>query len=191
MSKLPIRWTSFFAELVPLLLFFLGFNLSGMYLAAGLSVASGAFISGLIWKNERRMPLFVGISMLFSLVFLVIAMLVNETVFIKVHGSIVNGFFGIILLGGLVFDKPMMKLFFASQFQLDEYTWVQLSRKWGYFFIIMMLANELAWRMLDDAGWVFIKLAVFPTLTVLFMASLWPMTKRGMIMIDDVENSSV
>jgi len=54
-----------------------------------------------------------------------------------------------------------------------------------------MLANELAWRMLDDAGWVFIKLAVFPTLTVLFMASLWPMTKRGMIMIDDVENSSV
>jgi intracellular septation protein len=160
-------------------------------MAAGLSVASGAFISGLIWISERRMPLFVGISMLFSLVFPVIAMLVNETVFIKVHGSIVNGFFGIILLGGLVFDKPMMKLFFASQFQLDEHTWFQLSRKWGYFFIIMMLANELAWRMLDDAGWVFIKLAVFPTLTVLFMASLWPMTKRGMIMIDDVENSSI
>jgi intracellular septation protein len=191
MSSLPIKWGSFFAELIPLLLFFIGFNLSGLYLAAGLSVVSGIVIFGIIWINEHRAPLFVGISVLFSLIFLVIAMLVNETIFIKVHGSIANGFFGIILLGGLIYDKPMMKLFFSSQFQLNEDTWYQLSRKWGYFFIIMTLANEMAWRFLDDAGWVFTKVAIFPTFTVLFMAWLWPMTKRGIIMPDEMENSSV
>lgn len=191
MSSLPIKWGSFISELVPLLLFFIGFNLSGLFLAAGLSVLAGAIIFAFTWVNERRIPLFVGVSMLFSLVFLIIAMVVNETLFIKVHGSIFNGFFGIILLGGLIFDKPMMKLFFAQQFELDEYTWFQLSRKWGYFFIIMTLANEMAWRLLDDAGWVFVKTAVFPTLTVLFMAWLWPMTKRGMIMPSEVENRSI
>ena len=189
MSSLPIKWRSFLSELIPLILFFVGFNLSGLYLAAGLSVVSGLIIFALIWLYERRLPLFVGISMLFSLIFLVIAMLVNETLFIKVHGSIANGFFGVILLGGLLFGKPMMKLFFAAQFQLDEYTWFQLSRKWGYFFITMMIANELAWRLLDDAGWVFVKVAIFPTLTLLFMAWLWPMTKRGIIMPTEPENS--
>ena len=99
MSSLPIKWRSFLSELIPLILFFLGFNLSGLYLAAGLSVVSGLIIFALIWLYERRLPLFVGISMLFSLIFLVIAMLVNETLFIKVHGSIANGFFGVILLG--------------------------------------------------------------------------------------------
>ena len=50
MKTYPIKWLSFLGELIPLILFFVGFNLSGLYLAATLSVTAGViiFVAGFV-----------------------------------------------------------------------------------------------------------------------------------------------
>jgi intracellular septation protein len=181
MKTYPIKWLSFLGELIPLILFFVGFNLSGLYLAATLSVTAGVIIFFITWYREHRVSGFIVISILFSLVFLLLAMILNETQFIKVQPSVSNLFFGVILIFGHTGKTPVMKRFFSTQFHLTESTWRSLSLRWGWFFLIMAAANELAWRWLSDDNWMMTKVFVFPVITLSFMAFLWPMTKRGLL----------
>jgi intracellular septation protein len=185
MKTKPIKWLSFFGELIPLILFFVGFNLSGLYLAAILSVSAGIILFLITWYRENRFSGFIVISILFSLVFLILAMILNETLFIKVQPSVSNLFFGVILIFGHAGQTPMMKRLFSSQFQLTEATWRSLSLRWGWFFLLMAAANEMAWRGLSEANWMLTKVFVFPIVTISFMALLWPMTKRGLLYPDD------
>jgi len=192
MKTYPIKWLSFLAELIPLILFFVGFNLSGLYLAATLSVTAGILIFLITWYRENRVSGFIIISILFSLVFLILAMVLKETLFIKVQPSVSNLFFGVILIFGHTRKTPVMKRFFSAQFQLTEATWRSLSLRWGWFFLLMAAANEMAWRWLSETNWMMIKVFVFPVITLSFMAFLWPLTKRGLLNpTDDMGEDSV
>ena len=74
-----------------------------------------------------------------------------------------------------------MKLFFGKQFRLTHETWMKLSIRWGLFFVCLAIANEAAWRTLDDEGWVNIKVFVLAPATALFMASQIPLTLKGRV----------
>ena len=54
-----------------------------------------------------------------------------------------------------------------------------LSLRWGLFFTVMAMANEIAWRQLDDAGWVWMKTFVFAPASGAFMLAQLPITLRG------------
>ena len=74
-----------------------------------------------------------------------------------------------------------MKLFFGAQFSLNEDTWRLLSLRWGLFFLGLVIANEIAWRTLDDDGWVTFKVLFVAPATGLFMLAQLPATLRGRI----------
>ena len=84
-----------------------------------------------------------------------------------------------VLLGGAMRGQAMMKRFFGAQFSLAETTWMTLSLRWGMFFTVMAISNELAWRNLDTETWVWIKVFVFAPLSLLFMLAQLPITLRG------------
>ena len=114
----------------------------------------------------------------------ILAFLYNEEIFVKIKPSIYNGLFSAVLLGGLLYKKPMMKQFFGSQFFLTEQTWFLLSLRWGLFFGFLTIANEIIWRNYSTEEWVFVKVFILFPLVGIFMLAQLPLTLRGRIKSD-------
>ena len=91
----------------------------------------------------------------------------------------IYGLFAITLLCGQAMGVSVMRAFFGAQFNLSERTWRLLSLRWGVFFAVLAVGNEIAWRSLSDDGWVAVKVFVFAPLTGLFALSQLPLTLRG------------
>ena len=55
----------------------------------------------------------------------------HDDTFIKMKPTIVNGLFGTVLLGGLAFDKSLLRQVFDGTFHLTAEGWEVLTRRWG------------------------------------------------------------
>ena len=88
-------------------------------------------------------------------------------------------FFALILLGGLCFGRPMMQVFFCQQFNLTRDTWIKLTYRWGCFFLILAIANEIVWRNNPESAWVSYKTFIVAPMSLLFMLCQLPLTLRG------------
>lgn len=178
----PMKLVSFFAEILPLVGFFVGFELYGLFSAAMISVALGALVMGVNWTKTRRLAKFALFSLVMSSGLTFAALYFNAAIFIKIQPTVFNGIFASVLLGGLLAGKAMMREFFGTQFQLTIPTWFLLSRRWGLFFLCLAIANELIWRNSSDADWVLFKTFIATPACVLFMIAQLPLTLRGRIM---------
>jgi len=174
-----MRIFSFFLEVLPLAGFFVYFHFYGIYVAAVVSVILGLFVLGVSWCKDKRLAPFPLCSILFSGAFTFAAIFFESAMFIKIQPTITNGFFSIVLLGGLYLGRPTMKLFFDKQFDLNHDTWVKLTYRWGYFFLILAIANEVVWRNSTESGWVSYKTFIIAPLSMLFMLAQLPLTLRG------------
>lgn len=174
-----MRLWSFAIEIVPLAVFF-GVNaFYGLFAAAGASAAVAAAILIATALFERRIALFPVYSVVLSAAFALAAIALSEKIFIKVQPTVFNGLFAVTLLGGLALGVSVMRAFFGAQFSLTDRTWRLLSLRWGLFFALLAVGNEIAWRSLSDDGWVAVKVFVFAPLTGLFALSQLPLTLRG------------
>ena len=170
---------SFFFEILPLVGFFIGFHYYGIYAAGMVSVVTGIFVLAISWYRNKRLSLFPVYLILFSAVFTFAAIFFDASVFIKIQPTITNGFFALILLGGLCFGRPMMQVFFCQQFNLTRDTWIKLTYRWGCFFLILAIANEIVWRNNPESAWVSYKTFIVAPMSLLFMLCQLPLTLRG------------
>ena len=83
------------------------------------------------------------------------------------------------LLGGWLAGRAMMRVFFERQFFLTDDTWRRLSFRWGCFFLILAVANEIVWRGFSEADWVFYKTFIAAPASFAFMMAQLPLTLRG------------
>lgn len=179
-----MRLTAFFIEILPIASFFIGYEMAGLFVAATSSVVIGILLMGYAYWAEGRVALFPLYAVGMAALFTALALIMDAAIFIKIQPTVFNGLFGLVLLGGLARGRPMMKAFFGPQFALNEATWMTLTLRWGIFFTLMAVANEIAWRGLDDAGWVWVKTFVFAPASGLMMMAQLPITLRGRIRDD-------
>ncbi len=172
-----MRLGAFFFEIMPLVGFFFGFHYYGLFVAAVISVALAGIVLALAWWRARYLAPFPMFSLVLSAGF----------IFIKIQPTIFNGLFAAVLLGGLLIGRAMMQVFFAKQFFLTDETWYRLSYRWGWFFLCLAIANELVWRNASDADWVFFKTFIAAPASVLFMLAQLPLTIRGRIKSDNLQ----
>ncbi len=114
------------------------------------------------------MPLVTGVVVL---IFGGLTLYFQDATFIKLKPTIVNTLFGVTLLGGLALGKSLLPLMLGSVFQLDEAGWRKLTLRWGLFFLVLALLNELVWRTQSNDTWVNFKVWGVMPLTVLFAIS--------------------
>jgi intracellular septation protein len=171
---------AFLFEVLPLLGFFIGYSVYGLFAAAMISVGLGALVLFVAWFQERRVARFPLFSLLLSAGFTWAAIALDADIFIKMQPTLFNGLFAVVLLGGLIMRRAMMREFFQHQFALDDATWFTLSLRWGLFFLGLALANEYVWRGFDEAEWVFYKTFIAAPASALFMLAQLPITLRGL-----------
>ena len=154
-------------DLGPLLIFFAGFKYLGIYGATGafmVAVLTALAIGYSIEKKLSPMPLFTAILVV---VFGGLTLYLKNDVFIKMKPTVLYGFFGLVLLAGLRFNRLFIKYIFAQAFELDETGWKKLTVRWGLFFAALAVLNEAVWRCTSTATWVSFKVwGIIPLITL-------------------------
>lgn len=174
-----MRFASMFSEIAPLVAFFIINQYYGLYAGAAAAVAASVLLISVTWALEKRLARFAVFATSIAALLTAAAILAEEKTYIKIQPSLFSGAFALVLLGGAVRGKAMMKIFFHAQFDLPESVWFQLSLRWGLFFAAATLANEVTWRALSDDDWVFFRVFIMAPATGLFMLAQLPITLRG------------
>jgi intracellular septation protein len=168
----------FALDFSPLAGFFLAYRFAGLMAATGLLIALTLISLAVTYIKERQiapMPLITGIAV--SLLGGLTLWLHDET-FIKIKPTLVNLLFAAILLGGLLFKKPLFKYVLGHAMQLEERAWWILSLRWGIFFVFLAGLNEAIWRNFPTEFWVDFKVFGMFSLTMLFTLSQIPLIKK-------------
>ncbi|MEM5583445.1 septation protein A [Roseibium sp. AS2] len=186
-------------ELGPLGVFFL-FNARGEQITASFPVleavgkpiflATAAFMVAItislvvsLWLT-RRLPIMPLVSGVVVLVFGALTLWLHDELFIKLKPTIVNCLFGSILLGGLLFGKALLGYVFDSAFRLTDEGWRKLTFRWGVFFFVLAIVNEVVWRSFSTDFWVSFKVFGIMPITILFTLSQLPLIQKHALVED-------
>ena len=176
-----MRLSAFFFEIVPLSGFFISAQYYNLIISAIISLILSLLVIITFYFIEKRISKFQIFGICMSGLLTIFAYLFNDEIFVKIKPTIFNGFFSAVLLIGILNKKAMMKQFFGSQFFLNDETWYKLSLRWGLFFLLLTIINEIAWRNLETEDWVFLKVFLLSPLVGIFMLAQLPLTLRGRI----------
>ncbi len=132
-------------------------------------------VSYVMTRHLPIMPLVTGVVVL---VFGALTLYLHDDLFIKLKPTIINGLFGTVLLGGLVFGRSLLGYVFDSVFRLDAEGWRKLTFRWGLFFYFLAIVNEVVWRNFSTDTWVTFKVFGIMPITFIFTFSQIPMITR-------------
>ncbi|MDB5506988.1 MAG: septation protein [Devosia sp.] len=174
-------------ELGPLIVFFIANARADIFTATAWfmgAMAASLILSWLILKRIAIMPLVTGIVVA---IFGTLTLVLQDDTFIKMKPTIVNSLFGVVLLGGLLFRKPLLSYVFGDVYRLQERGWFLLTLRWGLFFIFLAVLNEVVWRGAEvwtaspDAAtdlWVSFKVWATMPMTIVFTLFQLPLLSR-------------
>jgi intracellular septation protein len=165
-------------EMGPLVLFFLANQRAGIFFATGLFVAATLTSLAICYMLVGKLPTMPLVSGVVIVVFGGLTLALQDELFIKLKPTIVNTLFGVILLGGLYFQKPLLALVLDSMFHLDDEGWSKLTLRWALFFFVLAALNEIVWRTQTTDFWVSFKVFGIMPLTVAFALAQTPLILR-------------
>jgi intracellular septation protein len=165
-------------EAGPLVVFFLANQRLGIVNATAIFVAVTLLALVIHYVLARSLPLMPLVSGAMVLIFGGLTVFLDNDVFIKLKPTIVNSLFGIVLLGGLWFEKSFLQHVFGSVFALNAEGWRKLTFRWGLFFLLLAALNEIVWRTQSTEIWVNFKVFGIMPLTVVFALLQTPLLMR-------------
>jgi intracellular septation protein len=170
-------------EVGPLMAFFLGNWMAGIFWGTGIFMAATVIALLLSWLLTRKFAVMPLISAGFVAVFGILTLWLHDETFIKVKVTLINALFGILLLGGLFFGQTFLKLVMGEAIKMTEQGWRSLTIRWGIFFLCIAVINEVVWRSVSTDTWVNFKVALLP-LDLVFALAQAPMMTKHMIQDD-------
>ena len=182
------QWRRFAMDLGPLVLFFGAFQYFGIFVATGTFMV--AVIASLVvgYTFERRilpMPL---VTCVLVIVFGGLTLYLRNDTFIKMKPTVLYASFGLVLIGGLSFNRLFIKYVLAEAFNLSQRGWRRLTWRWATFFLFLAALNEVVWRHYSTDTWVWFKVAGVLPLTLLFALLQIPFVMRHQLDTDPAGN---
>lgn len=174
-------------ELGPLALFFLanayadrfGYaDQQRIYAATALFILATLAALTINYVLVRKLAIMPMVSGVVVVVFGGLTLALQNEMFIKLKPTIVNTMFGLVLLGGLYFRKPLLEIVLDSMFELTEEGWRKLTLRWALFFFALAALNEIVWRTQTTDFWVSFKVFGIMPLTIAFALAQTPLLLR-------------
>lgn len=159
-----------FFDLLPVLLFFVAYKVSGIFAATGVAIVATFLQIGWAWWRHRKIETMQWMSLAVIVVFGGATLLLHNETYIKWKPTVL---YWLIALGLLVslhaFGKNPMRAVLGAQFSLPDAVWTRLNAAWAGFFALMGSLNlYIAFRYSTDA-WVNFKLFGFTGLMLIFI----------------------
>jgi len=189
-------WLNFAIDFGPLLVFFLTYKLSsggeGSFAATtGAIKGTLAFMAAIVvamivskWKLGKISPM-LWMSGILVLGFGALTVWFHDERFIVMKPTIIYAAFAVLLLGGWLMKRPMLKYLLQSALEgVSEKGWLTLSRNWGLFFAALGIANHVMYELIEAGRmsfdlWLTIKVWGVTALSFLFALTQLPVMMRN------------
>ena len=172
------------SDIGPLAVFFIFYTRSGLQEAI-LPLMIATVIAVLVsYVLEKKIPIMPTLGAGIVLIFGGLTIYFNDETFIKMKPTIINAVFAIILYGGIIFKKPLLKYLLGAALKLEEEGWKILTQRWIAFFIALAVLNEVVWRTQTTDLWVNFKVFGILPITFIFTMSQFPLIKKYQIQED-------
>lgn len=162
-------------DIGPLVLFFAINAKLGIYAATGVFMVAVLLALGVAYALTRRVEIMPLVTAVVVLIFGGLTLVFHDDLFIKLKPTIIYVLFGGALVGGILFNKPLLGMLFDSVFNLTEEGWRKLTWRWAIFFFVLAILNEIVWRTQSTDFWVSFKLFGVVPLTFVFAALQYPL----------------
>ena len=165
-------------DLGPLVLFFFANSRYGIFVATGTFMVAVLAALAVSFALTRHLPIMPVVTAIIVVIFGGLTLFLHDATFIKVKPTIIYALFGAVLIGGLLFNKPLLGVVFDLLFDLTDEGWRKLTLRWALFFFLLAVLNEIVWRNTSTNVWVDFKVFGVMPLTFLFGALQVPLLKK-------------
>ncbi|APG62784.1 hypothetical protein LPB140_08275 [Sphingorhabdus lutea] len=141
-------------------------------------------------KIKGKLSPIMWLSIILVLGFGSLTIWLRDPTFIQAKPTFIYLFLAILLIGGALIKKPLIKYVLEAGFDgISDKGWLILSRNWGIFFAAMAVMNEFARAYFSFDTWLLIKIWGVMALTIIFtFINILIMTKYGLNLGDDEES---
>ena len=132
----------FLFDLFPVILFFIAFKFTDIFVATGVAMVA-TFVQILVtWFVYRKIESALWASLIIIMVFGAMTLLFHNEDFIKWKPTVLYWFFALALSGSAFFyKKNLIKALLGAKIALPEPVWQRLNLAWIGFFLFMGIAN--------------------------------------------------
>ena len=166
------------------------FGAPGAFLVAylvthDLIAATGALVVGsavallLGWLLERRvapLPLVAGGA---AIIFGGLTLVLHDELFIKIKPTVLNLCFAGFLLGGVMLRRSPLKAILGEVVRLPDAMWRTLAVRYGVYFLLVAVLNEVVWRTQPEEVWVLFRMPGLQLMSLAFSATQFPLMMKG------------
>ena len=131
--------------------------------------------------TEKKIPVMPTVGALIILIFGGLTIYFDNEVFFKMKPTIINLLFALILYGGIIVKKPLLKSLLGAAIKLEDEGWKILTQRWISFFIALAILNEIVWRTQSTDIWVNFKVFGILPITFIFTMTQFPLIKKYQI----------
>ena len=168
-------------DIGPLAVFFIFYTRSGLQ-ASILPFMLATVIAVLFsYILEKKIPIMPTVGAGIVLLFGGLTIYFDNDIFFKMKPTIINVLFAIILYGGILLNKPLLKYLLGAALKLEETGWKILTQRWIGFFIALAVLNEIVWRTQSTYIWVNFKVFGILPITFIFTMMQFPLIKKYQI----------
>ena len=130
---------------------------------------------------EKKIPVMPTVGAFIILIFGGLTIYFDNEVFFKMKPTIINLLFALILYGGVIVKKPLLKSLLGAAIKLEDEGWKILTLRWISFFIALAVLNEIVWRTQSTDIWVSFKVFGILPITFIFTMTQFPLIKKYQI----------
>jgi intracellular septation protein len=125
-------------DLFPVILFFIAFKFSDIYVATAVAIAATFVQIGWLKLRRRKIETMMWASLAIIVVFGGATLALHDETFIKWKPTVLYGLFGAVIAGGeLLFRKNLIRALLGEQVRLPDAAWTRLAWSWVGFFVFM------------------------------------------------------
>ncbi|WP_038538934.1 septation protein IspZ [endosymbiont of Acanthamoeba sp. UWC8] len=157
-------------DFLPLLVFIIAYYKSDIVTATTCLIIASLLSLSVVYIIKRKLPKIMVFSNIILIIFGGITVFSGDSTFIKIKPTILYLSFASILIYDLIAKKALLKHLFGQAFELDDKTYLNLSKQWLVFFITCAVLNEVIWRNFSERTWVSFK--TFGVLGLTFVFTL-------------------
>jgi intracellular septation protein len=173
-------------DFLPIVLFFIAYKTSGIYVATAVAVIASLLLVGFTWLRSRRVEPMQLISLGLIVVFGGATLWLQNPLFIMWKPSILYILFAGAFLGSqFISDKTLVERMMGSLMIAPPAIWRRVNLAWVSFFIVLAVLNLYVAYHYDEATWVDFKLFGLMGITLVFMLAQGVWLAKHATMIDN------